>query len=808
MGWKILPVSVLLIVAAVRCERKPRYVVRIADANIISYAVAAVDIDGDSSDERYGVCNYIASARDVEGRFLLSHDSYLPRGSSTSTAWAVDLGDDSVPDIVVTAAVPGSLFVFVENVHGRRLRRFVVDAPPKKGERQYDGGIPHAAFADLDSDGVKEMVAGVVSGFAWQWQPRSVTAVDLVTGERLWRFGMGTQVWALAVGDVDGDGRPETYVGGSAPCNGCVENGFADHIGYVFSFDDRGGLRWSIPAEDDSSAANVSIALAESPDDGGQVLVANTCSNWASDSVDRLMVIDPEKGTVLRGVPVRNSTSSFVTLDATGDGVSDIVTIERDRVVVRDLNLRTVSSTPAGVQLEHLWWLGYIIPGAAEQILVSTRDGHLLVWDPATRRRTSAAEGGAIQSDWRVVPVRRSAGRPGGFMVHDGVTELTSGRAGVAPIPRWQFYQLVAIPLPFPWPWAASTATALLLLAATALLYSRASYREFVRYVTRGMVERAGIVMFSSRGRVTSINKRATELLVLPKGVRTGVLEGLLTQPSFASLRAEFPKVKEGRLPRAVADVVLEVDGVQRTFRAALSRLRLGGYLLSLEDLAAVEYARKVGAWGPVAQRLAHGIKTPLSTIRLTAQAMEGVDPDGAKVIEEEVDRLAKMTDGFMRLADFEPPRLEAKDINAVVRRALDELGVASLRDIELKLDLAEGLPAVQLDEEQVVRALGNLVNNAVGAMGGKGRLAVATRRAESAAEVVVAVTDSGPGIPPDYLAKLFQPFFTRKAGGTGLGLTIVRKVAEDHGGRVEVESEPGKGATFRFVLPVSKVVA
>jgi two-component system nitrogen regulation sensor histidine kinase NtrY len=358
--------------------------------------------------------------------------------------------------------------------------------------------------------------------------------------------------------------------------------------------------------------------------------------------------------------------------------------------------------------------------------------------------------------------------------------------------------------MPFPWARVASLATALLLLSATVLLYNRASYREFVRYVTRGMVERAGIVMFSRNGRVTSVNRRASELLLLPRDMKTGMLNGLLAQPSFAALRVEFAKVKDGKLSRAVADVVLDVDGVARTFRAALSRLRLGGYLLSLEDLAAVEYARRVAAWGPVAQRLAHGIKTPLSTIRLTAQTMEDKDPDGAKVIEEEVDRLAKMTDGFVRLADFEPLRLEAKDINTVVRRVLGELGVASLHGIELKLDLAERLPAVQLDEEQVVRALGNLVSNAIQAMQGKGRLAVSTRRTDAAAEVVVTVADSGPGIPSEYQAKLFQPFFTHgKADGSGLGLTIVRKVAEDHGGRVEVESEPGKGAEFRLVLPV-----
>ncbi len=240
--------------------------------------------------------------------------------------------------------------------------------------------------------------------------------------------------------------------------------------------------------------------------------------------------------------------------------------------------------------------------------------------------------------------------------------------------------------------------------------------------------------------------------------------------------------------------------------------MRFGGIFLSLEDLSAAEYARRVSAWGPVAQRLAHGIKTPLSTIRLKAQQMEEEGVAEAATIQQEADRLSRMTDGFMRLASFEPLSLAEEDLNEVIQRVVGEQGIGLVEGLELKLDLASDLPKIRIDEEQVVRALANLVNNALAAMADRGVLTIRTRMLRSGEpsaaggeRLVVEVSDTGPGIPEEYRAKLFQPFFTRKPGGTGLGLTIVKKTVEDHGGTIEVESEAGKGTTFRIFLPVAR---
>jgi two-component system nitrogen regulation sensor histidine kinase NtrY len=121
---------------------------------------------------------------------------------------------------------------------------------------------------------------------------------------------------------------------------------------------------------------------------------------------------------------------------------------------------------------------------------------------------------------------------------------------------------------------------------------------------------------------------------------------------------------------------------------------------------------------------------------------------------------------------------------------------------VEVAREVEPGLPPVLADRDQVLQVLLNLVRNALDAMPSGGTLRLAARRA--GAGVAFAVSDTGPGVPPADLPRVFEPYFTTKEGGTGLGLAIARRIAEEHGGSLEVESEPGRGATFTLTLPAA----
>jgi len=124
---------------------------------------------------------------------------------------------------------------------------------------------------------------------------------------------------------------------------------------------------------------------------------------------------------------------------------------------------------------------------------------------------------------------------------------------------------------------------------------------------------------------------------------------------------------------------------------------------------------------------------------------------------------------------------------------------------IRLDVDAPADLPRVEVDRSQVERVIGNLVTNAMRTTPAGGSIAVtATRRGD---EVAISVADNGAGIPRDYLSTIFEPFVqvpNASAGGVGLGLTIARRIVEGHGGRLTVQSEPGRGSTFTFTVPVA----
>ncbi|QOJ01698.1 MAG: two-component sensor histidine kinase [Phycisphaeraceae bacterium] len=234
--------------------------------------------------------------------------------------------------------------------------------------------------------------------------------------------------------------------------------------------------------------------------------------------------------------------------------------------------------------------------------------------------------------------------------------------------------------------------------------------------------------------------------------------------------------------------------------------------------------AERMAEVGAMTGGLAHEIKNPLSTIGLNAQLLgEAVGELNAP--REEKDRLSRRVDALRREADrlrgiltdfleyagalrIDPQR---SDLNAAVGEMVDFfMPQAERGGVKLVSEPAPGPLTAMVDVAAFKQALLNLMLNAVQAMGSSGRgvprlLTVRTRAgrdAEGRQASVVEVVDTGPGMPPEVLSKVFEPYFTTKPGGTGLGLPTTRRLIEAHGGRVEVSSEPGRGTTFRLVLP------
>lgn len=219
---------------------------------------------------------------------------------------------------------------------------------------------------------------------------------------------------------------------------------------------------------------------------------------------------------------------------------------------------------------------------------------------------------------------------------------------------------------------------------------------------------------------------------------------------------------------------------------------------------------------GQMAAGLAHEVKNPLGAIKGSAQLLAEGGGDEANdefldIILEEVDRLDRVVGSVLDYARPAKGNPSSIDVNSVVAGTVRLL--ASARDVRAhcSIDPTDGIPFVRADAEQLRQVIINLVHNA--AQAGAEQVEVLTRtrrerRASSALSaptewVEIVVRDDGPGIPPETLEQLFVPFFTTKDKGTGLGLSISQRMIQEMGGRIEVASQPGAGATFSVLLPV-----
>ncbi len=221
--------------------------------------------------------------------------------------------------------------------------------------------------------------------------------------------------------------------------------------------------------------------------------------------------------------------------------------------------------------------------------------------------------------------------------------------------------------------------------------------------------------------------------------------------------------------------------------------------------------AERLAELGTLTGGLAHEIKNPLSTIQLNLQLLlEDVTPDNPaysrlanrlKICERETGRLREILDDFLRYAG----KIELQRVPVELNRTCEDLvdfflPQAQLSRVALRLKRHPTEITIQADERLLKQAILNLMLNGVQAMPSGGELILSVNNHDS--EAVIDIIDTGSGIDPDALSRIFDAYYSTKKSGTGLGLAMTRRIAEEHGGRVTVTSEPGKGSDFALHFP------
>jgi len=219
--------------------------------------------------------------------------------------------------------------------------------------------------------------------------------------------------------------------------------------------------------------------------------------------------------------------------------------------------------------------------------------------------------------------------------------------------------------------------------------------------------------------------------------------------------------------------------------------------------------SEKLAALGQLAAGIAHEIRNPLTSINILIHSLrerlpsENSQQEDLKVIEEEIHRMNEIVDQFLRFAKPASPLLEKTDVLSIVEETLQLLRLQIEKQRIVVEKEFQALPMIQIDREQMKQVMLNLLLNAIQAMPEGGQLTLKGQNSKDGQWIHLSIEDSGMGISPEDIDKLFDPFFSTKEGGIGLGLSITHRIIDQHHGKIEVENAPEKGTIFTVWLPI-----
>jgi two-component system nitrogen regulation sensor histidine kinase NtrY len=337
--------------------------------------------------------------------------------------------------------------------------------------------------------------------------------------------------------------------------------------------------------------------------------------------------------------------------------------------------------------------------------------------------------------------------------------------------------------------------------------------RQYIEIVLKNIS--AGVISIDNTGIITTINKAAESMLNIDgrailnrnyndvlKDSYLALAEKIISQAAQGQQAMEFP-------------LSVSISGTPKHFSLNFTSLKDDagqnvGAVLVFDDVTELEKAQRVAAWREVARRIAHEVKNPLTPIKLSAQRLKRkygkqIDDDiftgCADTIVEHVDLIRNLVNQFSAFAKFPDANVSQCRIENIILETI-ALYKEGLENVDIRSHFADNIPVLKLDHQHMKQAFINLVDNAVSAVNKNGMILIDTSYDDILKIVRVEISDNGKGISDKDKTRLFEPYFSTKKSGMGLGLAIVNSIISDHNGVIRVQDNQPSGAKFIIELP------
>lgn len=342
-------------------------------------------------------------------------------------------------------------------------------------------------------------------------------------------------------------------------------------------------------------------------------------------------------------------------------------------------------------------------------------------------------------------------------------------------------------------------------------------YTRYVEIVLKNVS--AGVISVDMVGKVTTVNRRAGELLQIDSVGSVGKnIKLLLNEENYKVFSGLIRQMQESSLMFFQKEIRIKVgvESIPLSVHVSILKDSLDkeiGRIMVFDDMTPIVNAQRAAAWTEVARRIAHEIKNPLTPIRLSAERLakkfgsQISDPafkDSIKMIVAQVDDMKVLVNEFSQFARLPQIKSIPGQINEILYKTA-QIYIDTQLSIQFTLDLDDNIPVFKFDPDQFKRVFVNLIDNAIAAVQNetRGQIEIKTKYDKEQRVLKIYISDNGTGISVRDRSRVFEPYFSTKEKGTGLGLPIVKSIIEDHGGTIRVVENNNKGTRMHIEMPI-----
>ena len=734
-----------------------------------------------------------------------------------------DWDDDDVDEIAIPFTKNDSLyFSLIKNNGDYLFDKFLYSGKPRfvsTGIHPWVGLLEQMEYIDLDGDSDKELVVFADEGYAAA--PRGVYVYDGKTFDLKWWYDIGPAISnQVYIKDFDKNGLAEFIIPTSAADNGNVANNTDDKHSYIFKLEYLSDEPiWK--KEFGGVFSNVQVILDDYDADGKLDIYALTNQLISTDNKVRFVVFDLNQNQLAK--------HDFTTLQAYYTSVNLNADLKKEFVLctkegeikIFDNQLNIITEQNINTEIVDVGSCEDLNSDGKDEIVVFTlKQGAYLLDSELNVIAKNPSDYRFYKDKWKKFQIYHDHnGRPTVEMYNDFETILVT-------LERKPYY-LISYYGP---PVIKILGYLLFFFLIMFSIYSYKSKRYLIRLFKNTLaMSHLPTLYIDSKFIIQFANVAAQNLFDIkdfPINILTN--KNMKYMPNIKSALFKLKNQTESYIEEKI---IYENDSRSEIYSMNASPIYRRGknhpnWIVTYENESTRTDLDKAQAWFAIAQKIAHDIKNPLTSIQLSLQRLQREyldrDPQNVKVYDqfseyiiERIEILRKMSRNFMKFLDAENINSQMTDINKFLEELFDNKVIQLPKGIRLKKMFTEDRPLIQIDREQLQILVENFVNNSINAMPEGGIFTLKTNLASdlqftfgegSKNYVVVEITDTGIGIPDEIKNRLFKPYVSNTYLGTGLGLTIVKKIVEDHKGKIEVSSEIGIGTSFMVYLPAHKM--